>query len=138
MEKQIKVGIGILIFKNGKVLLGKRKGSHGAGEYASPGGSMEFGESFSEAAQREIWEEAHIKVKNIQFMFLSNLRDYEGKHYIHIQLKADWKSGIPKVMEEEKCESWDWFELNNMPKPLFKTFPAVIQALKTHEVYFDR
>ncbi|HOF50487.1 MAG TPA: hypothetical protein PLH22_02295 [Candidatus Colwellbacteria bacterium] len=33
-----RVGIGVMIFKNGKVLLGKRKGSHGEGEYAFPGG----------------------------------------------------------------------------------------------------
>lgn len=33
MEQQKpKVGIGVMILKNGKVLLGKRKGSHGEGE----------------------------------------------------------------------------------------------------------
>jgi hypothetical protein len=33
-----RVGVGIMIFKDGKVLMGKRKGKHGAGEYAWPGG----------------------------------------------------------------------------------------------------
>jgi len=36
-ENRPKVGVGIMIIKNGKVLLGKRKGSHGAGQYAWPG-----------------------------------------------------------------------------------------------------
>jgi len=35
MEENIpKVGVGVMIFKDGKILLGKRKGSHGAGEYS--------------------------------------------------------------------------------------------------------
>jgi 8-oxo-dGTP diphosphatase len=32
--------------KDGRVLLGKRRGSHGRGEYAWPGGHMEYMESF--------------------------------------------------------------------------------------------
>ena len=43
-----KVGVGVMVFKDGKILLAKRKGSHGAGEYAFPGGHLEFGESFEQ------------------------------------------------------------------------------------------
>lgn len=48
-----KVGIGVMIFKDGKVLLGKRKGSHGDGEYSFPGGHLNYMESFEDCAQRE-------------------------------------------------------------------------------------
>jgi len=30
--KRPKVGVGVIVIKDGKVLLGKRKGAHGAGE----------------------------------------------------------------------------------------------------------
>ena len=53
MIQLIKVGIGILVRKNNQVLIGKRKGSYGNGEYAFPGGHLEFGESFTECAIRE-------------------------------------------------------------------------------------
>lgn len=134
---QTKVGIGVAVFKNGKILLGKRKGSHGQGEYASPGGHLDFGESFEECARRECLEEAGISIKNLQFMFVSNLRHYPGKHYVHIQLKAEWESGEPEVKEPDRCKSWGWYTMDNLPTPLFKTFPLLKKSLKTGKYYFD-
>ena len=64
--EQIKVGVGVMILKGKKVLLHKRFGSHGEGEYASPGGHLEFGESIGDCAKRETTEETGIKIKNIK------------------------------------------------------------------------
>ncbi len=127
-----------MIFKKGQVLLGKRMGSHGEGEYASPGGKMDFGESFGECAKREVYEETGVKIKNIQFMFLSNLRAYSGKHFVHIQLRAEWVSGKPVVKERGKCEEWNWFDIDHLPAPLFATFSLVERHLRTNQQYFDR
>ncbi len=131
------VGIGVLIFKKGKVLLGKRKGSHGAGEYAFPGGHLEFGESYLDCARREVREETGIEIKNIKFLHLSNIKKYGGKHYAHIGLVADWKRGIPIVLEPEKCEIWGWYELGNLPKPLFEACKQSFLAYKTKQNFFD-
>jgi len=137
-EKQIpKVGIGILIFKDGKVLLGKRKGSHGQGEYAFPGGHLEYMESFENCAEREIAEECGIEVKNIRFHLLANLVKYAPKHYVHIGFIADWKSGEPKVLEPEKCESWAWYGVNDLPEPMFEACKLSIRALEENKNYFD-
>lgn len=50
------VGVGVLIFQQGsqRCLVGRRKGAHGGGEYALPGGHLEHGESFEECARREV------------------------------------------------------------------------------------
>ncbi len=45
MENIPKVGLGIMIKKAGKVLMVKRKGSHASGQYAFPGGTLEYMES---------------------------------------------------------------------------------------------
>jgi 8-oxo-dGTP diphosphatase len=37
-----KVGVGVMIVKEATVLLGQRKGSHGNGEFAFPGGHLEY------------------------------------------------------------------------------------------------
>jgi 8-oxo-dGTP diphosphatase len=136
-EQKPKVGVGILIFKDRKILLGERKGSHGEGEYAFPGGHLEYMESFEDCAKREIAEECGIEVENIRFEFLANLVKYAPKHYVHIGLIADWKSGEPKVLEPDKCESWVWYNIDNLPEPIFEACKLSIEVYKTNNNYFD-
>ncbi len=135
-KKKPLVGIGILIVKNNKVLLTKRKGSHGAGEYASPGGHLEFEESIIDCVKREVLEETGIKIKNIQFIRISNIVRYR-KHYLDIGLTADWASGDPTVLEPDKAGIWEWYDINNLPKPLFLPIKHTLQALKTNRNFFD-
>ena len=137
LKQYPKVGIGILILKDEKVLLGKRKGSHGAGEYGFPGGHLEFGESYEECVKRECREEVGIEIKNIRFLCLSSIRKYESKHYVDIGFVVDWKKGKPSVLEPEKCESWDWYDLDHLPMPLFGNEKLYFESLKTGKNFFD-
>lgn len=136
-EQRPKVGIGVMIFKDGKILLGKRKNTHGAGEYAFPGGHLEYMESFEECAKRETREEAGITITNVRFQLLGNVLAYAPKHYVHISLAADWLSGEPTVCEPEKLESWGWYDIDTLPSPLFSTIPTTIESYKTGRSYFD-
>ncbi len=132
-----KVGVGVMVLKNGKVLLGKRKGSHGQGEYAWPGGHLEYMESFEACAKREVEEETGMQVGNVKFLRLLNLKAYAPKHYVDIGLMAQWKSEEPKVMEPEKCEGWDWYDMDDLPHPLFGPIESYIEAYKTGRNYWD-
>ncbi len=115
-----KVGVGVCILKEGKVLLGKRKSSHGAGDWHFPGGHLEYGEEPEETAVREVMEETGVKIKNVRFSTITNdVFEKEGKHYITICMIADYDSGEPKVLEPEKAELWDWYKWDELPKPLF-------------------
>lgn len=136
-ERRPQVGVGIMVFRDGKVLLGKRKGAHGAGEYAWPGGHMEFGESFEQCAKREVMEEAGIEIENVRFLRLMNLKAYDKKHYVDIGLIADWKNGEPAVREPDRNEGWGWYDLNHLPEPLFATLPSYFEALKTGRNFWD-
>jgi 8-oxo-dGTP diphosphatase len=132
-----KVGVGILIIKDGKVLLGKRKGSHGAGQWATPGGHLEYMESFKDCVVRELAEECGIEIKNIRFQYLANLKEYAPKHYCHIGMIADWKAGEPKVLEPAKCEEWRWFNLADIPKDIFVASRWAIDALREKFIFKD-
>jgi len=136
-EQRPRVGIGVMVIKDGKVLLGKRKSSHGLGEYAFPGGHLEYMESFEGCARRETAEETGMEIGIIRFLCLVNIKQYHPKHYAHIGLVADWKSGNPQVLEPEKLESWDWYDMDNLPQPLFATISIHIEAYKTGKNYFD-
>lgn len=119
-ENRPKVGLGVIIIKDGKILLGKRKNAHGEGGWHCPGGHLEFNESWEECSRRETLEEAGIEIKNIRFGSATNdIFEKENKHYITIWMIADYDSGEVKIMEPEKCERWDWFSWDNLPQPLF-------------------
>ena len=132
-----KVGIGVMIIKDGKVLLGKRKGSHGAGEYAFPGGHLQYMESFENCAKRETREETGMEIRNVRFLHLLNLKEYPPKHYVHMGLIADWEHGEPRTMESDRMGTWNWYDIDKLPKPLFKTIPSCIEAYKTGKNYWD-
>ena len=123
------VGICVLVVKQGKILLGKRRGSHGEGEYAAPGGHLEHGESFRTCAEREILEETGLQIGKLRFLRVLNSMQYAPKHYIDVAFAAEWRSGEPEVREPDKVERWDWYHPDNPPSPQFAMLPSAIAAL---------
>ncbi len=136
IESQAKVGVGVLIFKDGKILLGKRKGSHGASEYGGPGGHLEYGETLEQTAIREIKEECGVTVGKLRLLCVSDLLTYSPKHYVDIGFAADWVSGEPQVLEPHRVESWDWYALDALPENLFGCVDAYVEAFQTGKNYF--
>ncbi len=103
------IGAAAIVKKNGKVLIGKRKNIIGHGEWAFPGGHLEFGESFEECINREIIEEVGIKVKNIKLEAITNDIHPQAKtHRVTLFFTCDYIGGIVKNMEPHKCEGWEW------------------------------
>ena len=124
MTGVIKVGIGVIIWRNGRILLGKRKGGHGAGMYAPPGGRLEYMESFESCARREVTEETGLTlVGDIAYAGVSNnVHPEEDHHYVSVLMASYRSRGTPLNLEPEKCEGWDWYDPTNLPEPLFPPF----------------
>ena len=137
-ELRPKVGVGVMILKNNQVLMTKRKGSHGAGEYSFPGGHLEYMESFEDCAIRETMEEAGIEIKDIRFLFIANVKKYAPKHYVHIGMIAQWGSGEAMVMEPEKAEEWKWYSLDELPEgDIFEFCKLSFEAYKKNKNYYS-
>lgn len=132
-----KVGVGVVVVKDGAVLLGKRIGSFGNGYYAGPGGHLEMGESFEECAAREVKEETDLEIKNIQFLCVTNLANFFGRHYVDIGLIADWSSGQAITQEPDIFESWSWHSKEILPEPLFGAERNYYNSLRTGQKYFQ-
>lgn len=120
MTQRPKVGLGVILHKDGKVLLGKRKNAHGAGEWGFPGGHLEFGETYEACARREVMEEAGVTIKNLKFVTATNdIFEKENKHYVTVYISADYDAGLVRNNEPEKLEKWEWFSPAKLPTPLF-------------------
>lgn len=136
MNETPKIGAGVVIIKNGKTLLAKRKGKHGSGMWGSMGGHVEFGESPIDAVKREAKEELGIEIGKIEFAMCMNMIR-EEKHYVDISFTAEIISGEPSIQEIDKIEEIGWYSLDNLPSPLFPPVEAVLNAIKTGKKYFE-
>ena len=118
-EKQARVGIGVIVLKDGKFLIQRRKGSHGTGTWSIPGGHLEFGESFAETAKREVFEETGLKIKNIRFGAITNdILLSDDKHFVSIWLVSEYESGDAHIVEPDKCDKLEWCTFTTLPAPL--------------------
>jgi len=120
MKKYPKIGVAVIIIKDKKVLLGKRKNTHGEGTWAFPGGHLEWNESIEECAKREALEETGIQIKNIRYKtFTNDIFHGEQKHYVTLFVTAEYYAGEVELKEPDKCDQWSWFSWDDLPEPRF-------------------
>jgi len=130
-----KVGVGIIVVRDGKVLIGKRLASHGAGTWQLPGGHLEFGDTFEETVRRELKEETGLTDVDIQgLVSVYNERDY-GKHYVSLGMLALWNSGEPLAAEPEKASDWIWCDPSELPGEMFESSKKVIENWQSNTIY---
>ena len=94
-------------------------------------------ESFEECARREVMEETGLELDSVEFQLLANLKDYKPKHYVHIGVVATAATGKPEALEPDKTVSWDWYSLDQLPRPLFTACQLQIESIKNGGIYFD-
>jgi len=122
------VGVGVIVVRAGKVLVGKRLGSHGAGTWAFPGGHLEFGETIEDCARREVREETGLELGDIvSGPYTNNVFPEIERHYVTLFVVST-SSGDPKVLEPTKCSEWQWVAWDDFPAPLFPPLQTLRQT----------
>jgi len=130
------VGLNTFVIKDGKLLLGKRKGN-GEGMWGLPGGHMEHGELMAEGARRELKEETGLKA-DVSFINLTNGRGKVGpSHYLHVGFLAKNIQGEPRVIEPDKFYEWRWFDLKDLPVNMFTGHQKQIRAFLAGQTFAD-
>lgn len=125
------VGVGIMLLKEGKVLLGKRHFDparadselHGEGTWTMPGGKLHFREELEGAAYREVLEETGVAINQKKLKMISVTNDIvKDAHFVTLGFLCEDFQGEPKVMEPDEITEWRWFALGKLPRPIF--FPS--------------
>ena len=137
-NKKPKAVVGVIIFKEGKVLVGKRRNKHGDGEYSFPGGALDYGESLVDCVKREVLEETGIKIKNVRFLSVANSSKHFGLHEVQIHFQADWESGEERDLPEERIGEWGWYKINEIPEPFFFPAKLTLDSYKTGKNFYDK
>lgn len=140
MESQTtKLGVGVVITRNGKVLLAKRKNAHGDGTFAGPGGNLNYMETPKAGILREITEECgtSLKITDPKFLCVVNWTEYAPIHYIGVGFTAEWLEGNAEVMEADKFGSWDWYAIDELPEPIFGIMRHYLDAYLDGETYIE-
>ncbi len=136
MENYIRVGIGVMILNENKILLGHRaknkKDTGGIYEvdcWTLPGGKQEYNETFLDGAKREVKEETNLDIEDLELFGAAD--DIQpDRHYITMHVIARKYNGEPKVMEPTKEDEWKWFDLDNLPKNLYSPSKKFIESYK--------
>lgn len=121
-----RVGVGVFVLRDGRVLMGRRLGAHGAGSWALPGGHLEAGESVEQCAARELLEETGLVAQAWQRgPCSSDLIGPDALHYVTLFVIAKGVSGEAQRREPHKCESWTWQRWDALPQPLFEPLASL-------------
>jgi 8-oxo-dGTP diphosphatase len=132
MHERPNIGVAVIIIKDDRVLIGKRRASHGAGGWQFPGGHLEYGEAIEACAQREVLEETGITISNLRHgPHTNDIFQAEGKHYVTLFVLADYHSGTVEVREPEKCECWEWHPWSALPQPRFLPIENLLKQAYT-------
>lgn len=134
----VDIGVGVLVLNDDdQVLLGKRHDNpalseEGEAVWSMPGGSLEPGESFEEAAKRETREETGLRLHGATPVCVSNDVG-EDVHFVTIGLAADSYEGTP-IAKEDAFETWAWFDQDSLPENVFTPSKRLIMRDEAEEV----
>ena len=104
-----------ILFRNGKILLGKRAKHRTSypNVWDMIGGHCENIETPEQTLVRELQEE--IGVIPIQFEHISTLFDSNNDHTYHVFVVTNWK-GEPESLQPEEHSTIGWFSINEALK----------------------
>jgi 8-oxo-dGTP diphosphatase len=116
----------VIVQRDNQLLVGRRRGAHGAGTWALPGGMLEFGESVFDCAAREVQEECGLSIRALSpGPWVSTVFADDGLHHVTLFVVAHAEPGEATVCEPHKCEEWRWVFWHGLPEPLFAPLAAL-------------
>ena len=89
-------------------------------------GHLERGESLSMALSREAKEEINVDINEKDLELVSIIHPYQ-EDYINVFFTTTKYKGTPIIMEPNKCDDLQWFNINELPQ---NTIPRIVNVIK--------
>lgn len=126
----VRVGVGAVVRRaDGALLMVRRRGVHGSGTWATPGGHLDFGESPEACALREATEETGVTAENPRVVATTNdVMVDDGRHYVTLWVLLDHVSGDGAALATHELDEVRWFPRDALPSPLFASTQNAIEA----------
>ena len=121
------IGVGVLVWRDKQLLLGKRVSEDRGVCWQLPGGHLENDETVTGCAEREVLEETGLKIKALRHLSFTDKSFLVGSQQcITLFISCDYESGEAQALEPSKCEMWQWFDYRHLPAPLFQPIEILI------------
>ena len=122
-----KVGVGVLVQKEGKILLVRRTMKPEIGKWSIPAGYLDHGEDPRETAVRETLEETNLHVEITGLLDVYHNPPEEGGATIFILYRAKLLSG--QLQAGDDADDARFFALDNLPELAFVSTRDAIRLL---------
>lgn len=118
------IEIAVFVFDHtlpGQIILGRRKQLLGGGLYQVPCSEVEFGETWEEAAYREVLESTTIHIRDIAICSIVDTVEPQADYHsvtVFMRGVADTtQTALPTAMQPDRCDSWHWRPWDSLPPP---------------------
>ncbi len=132
------LGVGAVVRRADAVLLVRRGRAPYRGEWAIPGGRVEWGETLASAAERELLEETGVTIRATEpvytFEYIETTEEGPPRfHYVVIDLQGEYVAGEPRAASD--AEDAAWIKLSELERvPVNRTTRDCLTTLYPSEV----
>lgn len=109
----------VFVYDDKKILLGMKKRGFGMGKWNGFGGKIEKGEDIFESAERELFEECNLKIKNKNNLIKRGVVDFNFENkpaeIIEVNFFSIASDDVIGEIEETEEMMPKWFNHNKIP-----------------------
>lgn len=117
----------MIIDEAGRVLMMQRAGSgYYDGFWSLPAGHPEVGETFVEAATREVREETGLDLQPSDLVLACTVQRPANPDRVSLLFRCERWSGTPRIAEPQKCAALQWADPGHLPADVV---PHVARAI---------